>query len=42
MGYSNINELELPNGEYGKFGENICSCTFKDVFEYMHKVDLGV
>lgn len=37
MGLSNVNQLELPNGEYGKFGEGISSCTFKDVFEYMLK-----
>lgn len=23
VGHSNINQLELPNGEYGKFGKGI-------------------
>lgn len=37
MGHSNINHLELSNGEYGKFDEGVSSCTVKDVFEYMLK-----
>lgn len=34
MDHSNINQLKLPNGEYAKFDES--SCTFKNIFAYMH------
>lgn len=37
MSHSNINQLELPSGEYGRFRESVSWFIFKDYFDYILK-----